>query len=135
MGRIHDGPGLAISLLTRSDKEAVMKQLTKRAARKHGTRLMLTLPHVVHPRSYGVPPADTADVLEMMFHCTPLDGDWMRAWDSGDEAVGGSTATPDQDIVDDLGRALGVAQEPDAEVWTSQDILRERDRHRWQYEE
>jgi hypothetical protein len=118
-----------------------MKQLMKRTTRKHGTRLM---PHLTHPRSYRVPPADAADVLAMVTLGTPLsavltggdiDADWMRAWDSGEEAVGGSVATPDQDIVDDLGRALGVAQEPDAEVWTSQDILRERDRHRWQYEE
>jgi hypothetical protein len=28
--------------------------------------------------------------------------------DSGEEAVGGSTPTPDQDVVDDLGRAAGV---------------------------
>ena len=63
-----------------------------------------------------------------------IDADWMRAWDSGDEAVGGSTATPDQDIVDEIGRALGVEQEADAEVWTSREILRERDRHRWEQE-
>ena len=121
-----------------------MKQLTKRAMRRYGTRMMPTMPHMIHPRSYRVPPADAADVLEMMTFGAPLstvltggdlDADWRRAWDSGDEAVGGSGATPDPDIVDELGRALGVAQEPDAEVWTSQDILRERDCHRWQYEE
>jgi hypothetical protein len=119
-----------------------MKQLTKRLARRHGARMMTTT-HVAHPRSYGVPPADAADVLEMTLGAPlsavltggDVDADWMRAWDCGDEAVGGSVATPDQDIVDDIGRALGVAQEPDAEVWTSQDILRERDRHRWQQEE
>jgi hypothetical protein len=64
-----------------------------------------------------------------------LDADWMRAWDSGDEAVGGSTATPDQDIVDEIARALGVEQEADAEVWTSREILCERDLHRWEQEE
>lgn len=119
-----------------------MKHLTKRAARRHGPWLM-TMPHVAHPRTYTVRPADAADILETTFGTPPctvltggdVDADWMRAWDSGEEAVGGSVATPDQDIVDDLGRALGVAQEPDAEVWTSQDILRERDRHRWHYEE
>lgn len=34
-------------------------------------------------------------------------------------AVGGSTATPDQDVIDELGAALGVPQEPDAEVITA----------------
>jgi hypothetical protein len=63
-----------------------------------------------------------------------IDADWQNAWGGGDEAVGGSTATPDQDIVDELGEALGVAQAPDAEVLTSEEILAERDRHRWQLE-
>ena len=63
-----------------------------------------------------------------------LDADWQSAWGAGDEAVGGSTATPDQDVVDELGEALGVAQEPDAEVQASAEILAERDRHRWRLE-
>lgn len=63
-----------------------------------------------------------------------IDADWDRASSIGDEAVGGSTATPDQDVVDELGAALGVPQEPDAEVMTTGEILRERDRHRWRTE-
>ena len=34
-----------------------------------------------------------------------VDADWQRAFDSGEEAVGGSAPTPDQDVVDELGRA------------------------------
>lgn len=63
-----------------------------------------------------------------------VDADWHGAYASGDEAVGGSTATPDQDVVDELGEALGVAQGPDAEVVTSGEILAARDRHRWHLE-
>ncbi len=63
-----------------------------------------------------------------------VDADWHTAWDAGDEAVGGSVATPDQSVVDELGEALGVAQAPDAEVVTSGEILAERDFHRWQAE-
>jgi hypothetical protein len=63
-----------------------------------------------------------------------VDADWRNAAAAGDEGVGGSTATPDQDVVDELGEALGVAQEPDAEFRTSAEILAERDRHRWQLE-
>ena len=51
--------------------------------------------------------------------------------DGGDESVGGSTPTPDQDVVDELGEALGVPQAPDEEVRTSAEILAERDRNRW----
>lgn len=48
-----------------------------------------------------------------------LDADWRRAHDGGDEAVGGSAATPDQDVVDEIGRALGVPQAEEAELLTS----------------
>jgi hypothetical protein len=63
-----------------------------------------------------------------------VDADWMRAHLSGEEAVGGSVATPDQDVVDEIGHALGVEQAPDAEVRTSGEILRSRDRLRWHLE-
>ena len=59
-----------------------------------------------------------------------LDADWMSAYASGEEAVGGSVATPDQDVVDEIGRALGVEQPADAPVETSDEILRRRDRLR-----
>ena len=63
-----------------------------------------------------------------------VDADWLTAHSVGEEAVGGSVATPDQDIVDSLGEALGVPQEPDAPVRTSGEILEERDAHRWRIE-
>lgn len=63
-----------------------------------------------------------------------LDADWRRAASSGEEAVGGSVATPDQDVVDEIGEALGVAQAPDVELRTSGEILEERDRHYWDLE-
>jgi hypothetical protein len=63
-----------------------------------------------------------------------LDADWQRAASSGEEAVGGSVATPDQDVVDEIGQAFGVPQAPDAEVRTSEEILRDRDRHYWHLE-
>ena len=63
-----------------------------------------------------------------------VDADWQGAESSGDEAVGGSVATPDQDVVDEIGRALGVEQESDAEFRTTAEILAERDRSRWSQE-
>jgi hypothetical protein len=61
-----------------------------------------------------------------------VDADWERAGSTGEEAVGGSVATPDQDVVDELGDALGVGRSPDAPVRSSEEILRDRDvrRHR-----
>ena len=63
-----------------------------------------------------------------------VDADWQRAYSSGEEAVGGSVATPDQDVVDEIGRALGVEQAADAPVRTSAEILGERDRLYWRLE-
>jgi hypothetical protein len=60
-----------------------------------------------------------------------VDADWLRADAVGEEAVGGTVATPDQDVVDEIGRALGVEQASDAEVVTSEEMLRRRDRFRW----
>ena len=94
------------------------------------------------PRAGGAAGAVTESAAERVaYHETSprltggdVDADWQRAADAGDEAVGGSTATPDQDVVDELGEALGVAQAPDAEVQTSGEILADRDRHRWTLE-
>jgi hypothetical protein len=63
-----------------------------------------------------------------------VDADWRSAESAGDEAVGGTVATPDQDVVDQIGRAVGVVHEPTEEVRTSDEILQERDRRRWQLE-
>jgi hypothetical protein len=63
-----------------------------------------------------------------------VDADWVGAYASGEESVGGSVTTPDQDVVDELGRALGVEQDSDAPVRTSDEILRARDRLRWHLE-
>ena len=64
-----------------------------------------------------------------------IDADWQRAQSSGEEAVGGSVAAPDQDVVDELARPLGVERSPDAEVITSDEILSARDRRRWRIEQ
>jgi hypothetical protein len=64
-----------------------------------------------------------------------VDADWRRADAAGEEGVGGTVATPDQDTVDDLGEALGVPRAPDEEFRTSQEILERRDRSRGDQED
>lgn len=63
-----------------------------------------------------------------------VDADWERAASSGEEAVGGTVATPDQNVVDELGRALGVPRAPDEALRASAEILKARDRRRWEQE-
>ena len=60
-----------------------------------------------------------------------VDADWESAESVGDEAPGGDNPTPDQDVVDDIGRALGVEYEDDEELQGGAEIG-ERDRRRWE---
>jgi uncharacterized protein DUF6335 len=60
-----------------------------------------------------------------------VDADWQDAYSVGDEAPGGDNPTPDQDRVDDIGKALGVQYEDNEELKGSEKIS-QRDRHRWE---
>jgi len=83
-------------------------------------------PRTPRRRADRIPPASSSPDLS----AGDVDADWRRADSSGEEAVGGSVATPDQDTVDGLGEALGVPRAPDEELRTSAEILDGRDRHR-----
>jgi hypothetical protein len=61
-----------------------------------------------------------------------IDARWMEAEDSGAESPGGHVATPDQDNVDELGRAVGMEFEDNQELRTHDEVLSKRDRHRWE---
>src|SRR5262249_51484408 len=60
-----------------------------------------------------------------------LDVDIENAYFSGDEAPGGDNPTPDQDVVDEIGKALGL-EDQDNEELKSGDKVADRDKHRWE---
>jgi|SRR6266508_3175114 len=60
-----------------------------------------------------------------------IDARWDEAGSAGDEAVGGSVATPEQNDTEDLGRAMGVTYNADEELKVGEKE-RERDKHRWE---
>ncbi|GAB4385975.1 MAG: hypothetical protein Kow00121_51620 [Elainellaceae cyanobacterium] len=60
-----------------------------------------------------------------------VDADYEQASMVGDEAVGGTVATPDQDVVDEIGAAVGLEMD-DRSFLRTQDILEERDNRRWE---
>ena len=70
----------------------------------------------------------------------PGEGERIRAGDPDDEALrneyvgeetpGGSTPTPDQGNVDDIGRAYGVQDEDSGELRTSTEVMERRDQRR-----
>jgi hypothetical protein len=60
-----------------------------------------------------------------------VDADWEDAYAVGDEAPGGDNPTPDQDVVDDIGRSLGVEYQDNEEL-KPVDKIAKRDKHRWE---
>ena len=60
-----------------------------------------------------------------------VDANWENGYAVGDESPGGDNPTPDQDRVDDIGKALGVQYNDDEELKAADKII-ERDRHRWE---
>jgi len=60
-----------------------------------------------------------------------VDADWQSAYSVGDEAPGGDNPTPDQDVVDDIGKAVGVQYEDNEELKGEAKIAK-RDKHRWE---
>lgn len=62
-----------------------------------------------------------------------VDTDWGEAYASGEETPGGDMPTPDQDVVEEIGRALGVEYE-DSEELKGAEKIEQRDKHRWEYD-
>ena len=60
-----------------------------------------------------------------------IDADWAGAYATGDEAPGGDNPTPDQDVVDEIGKALGVQYEASQEL-KGEATISDRDKKRWE---
>ena len=61
-------------------------------------------------------------------------GDVDAAWedaDVGEESVGGGNPTPDQSVVEELGKAVGLIYE-DGELLHTTEKIEARDEHRWE---
>ena len=60
-----------------------------------------------------------------------VDAAWEDSVQAGEESVGGSAPTPDQDIVDDIGEAAGLTYRDDEPLDSDKKVL-DRDRNRWE---
>ena len=77
---------------------------------------------MIDPSSNSLIGADSEDDAE---------GDAYRAEVNGDEAVGGSTAVPNQNDPETLAEAAGIVVDDDTPLDT-EEMLEERDRDRWE---
>ncbi|HEY9909337.1 MAG TPA: DUF6335 family protein [Thermosynechococcaceae cyanobacterium] len=62
-----------------------------------------------------------------------IDANFEQANAVGDESVGGTSPTPDMDVVDELGAAVGLEMD-DAAFLRTTEILEQRDSQRWELE-
>ncbi|PYQ00154.1 MAG: hypothetical protein DMF83_28845 [Acidobacteria bacterium] len=86
----------------------------------------------------GVSPMETNDRLAKI----PGEDETIRVGDPdddplaneyvGEETPGGSTPTPDQSGIDDIGRAYGLQEEDSGALRSGGEILSRRDRHRFE---
>jgi hypothetical protein len=60
-----------------------------------------------------------------------VDADWENAYFSGEEAPGGDNPSPEENVVEDIGKALGVEYQDGEELQGSNKVI-ERDEHRWE---
>ncbi len=84
------------------------------------------VPHAIPPSPHDqAVPGDAAAIK-----AGDPDDDALRNEYVGEETPGGSTPTPDQSDVDEIGRAYGVQDEDSGELRTSTEIMEGRDRRR-----
>ncbi|WP_339376688.1 DUF6335 family protein [Chlorogloea sp. CCALA 695] len=79
----------------------------------------------------GVHESSIADIGDATLTGGDIDANLLEADAVGDEAVGGTVSTPDQDVVDEIGKAVGLEMSDSAFLRTTE-ILEERDTHRWE---
>lgn len=60
-----------------------------------------------------------------------IDAAWEDSDAAGEESVGGTAPTPDQDVVDEIGAAAGLNYRDNEPLDSDKKIL-DRDRHRWE---
>jgi len=145
----------------KAKKTAVRRQTTKRRPRKSPAKVALarstparlgrerrTLDDVIptppssldmdrHGSAVRTGRAEMAESRANQASLTPdisagdVDVNVEDAYFVGDESPGGDNPTPDQDVVDEIGKALGVEYQ-DAEELRGSDKVSDRDKHRWE---
>jgi Family of unknown function (DUF6335) len=113
-----------------SDIEADVNDLPQEITQSYGTGV-----HEMPGNSIGgrTMRAEMQDYTQTSPELTGGDVDayWQDADVVGDEAVGGTVATPDQNVTEELEKAVGLEMD-DRAILRTQDILEQRDDERWE---
>jgi hypothetical protein len=117
------------------DRKANLDRPRKTVADIHGIPSSLGMGAIASAAHSGF--EELKDTLKKNTSASPrltagdVDANWQAAESQGDESPGGDNPTPDQDVVDEIGRALGVEYADDEELQGGAEIA-ERDAHRWE---
>lgn len=83
-------------------------------------------------RKFSAPEYESYYALGPELSAGDVDASWQEAEDSGAESPGGHVAIPDQDSVDEIGRAVGIEFQDNQELFAPEEVLSRRDRRRWE---
>lgn len=112
------------------DDESIISDLPQEITESYGTG-------VKEEPGYNIGTRRLRDEQKLYTSTSPqlsggdVDAAWELADSEGEEAVGGTVATPDQSIVDELGAAVGLEMDDRAFLRTTE-ILEQRDDRRWE---
>ncbi|WP_009633506.1 DUF6335 family protein [Synechocystis sp. PCC 7509] len=79
----------------------------------------------------GVHESSAIDITDATLTGGDIEANVREADAVGEEAVGGTAPTPDQDLVDELGKAVGLEMSDRAFLRTTE-MLEDRDDRRWE---
>ena len=110
---------ISASINTYTDDEDIKEDFEERQGLASGGRQRLE--QKLNEHNFQDPSLSAGDV----------DAAWETSVVAGEESVGGSVPTPDQDNVDELGEGAGITYQDDEPLNSDKKIL-ERDRRRWE---
>jgi len=110
---------ISASINTYTDDEDIKEDFEERQGLASGGRQKLE--EKLNEHNFQDPSLSGGDV----------DAAWETSVVAGEESVGGSVPTPDQDNVDELGEGAGITYQDDEPLNSDKKIL-ERDRRRWE---
>ncbi|MBF2063135.1 MAG: hypothetical protein IGS39_01675 [Calothrix sp. C42_A2020_038] len=120
----------SISSVEQVDIEAEANDLPQEITESYGTGVKDLPGYNIGGRTMG---AEVENYTETSPELTggDIDAYWQDADAVGDEAVGGTVATPDQNVTEELAAAVGLEMDDTASLRTN-DILEQRDHKRWE---
>jgi len=115
---------------THSDDEELISDLPQEQTQSYGTGLQGKPIDRTGRRDRSYPDR-SLNAADQVLTGGDVDANYEQANAVGDESVGGTVATPDQDVVDELGAAVGLEVD-DRSFLRTKDTLEERDDRRWE---